>query len=43
MFFLAEGLSNVAPIPVEDRKEFNLGVALAQYSIGAGIKKNQEQ
>jgi hypothetical protein len=39
MFFSAEDLSNAAPIPVEDREEFALGVALAQYLIGAGIKK----
>jgi hypothetical protein len=43
MFFSAKDLSDAAPIPVEDREEFALGVALTQYSIGAGIKKNQER
>ncbi len=40
--FLAEDLHGTKPIPEEDRKEYALGVALAQYSIGAGIKKFQE-
>ncbi len=43
MFFSAEDLSDAAPIPVEDCKEFALGVALAQYSIGDRIKTIQEQ
>ena len=42
-YFLAEDLHGAKPIPEEDCKEYALGVALAQYSIGAGIKKFQER
>ncbi len=41
--FSAEDLHGAKPIPEEDRKEYTLGVALAQYSIGARIKKFQER
>jgi hypothetical protein len=40
--FLAEDLHNAKPIPEEDRKEYALGVTMAQYLIGAGIKKFKE-
>jgi hypothetical protein len=41
--FSAEDLHRAKPIPEEDREEYALGVALVQYSIGARIKKFQEQ
>jgi hypothetical protein len=43
MFFLAEDLSNVKPIPEDDRLEWVLGIALVHYSMKAGIKKFQDQ
>ncbi len=39
VFFSADDLSNAKPIPKEDREEFTLGVALAHYSMNAGIRK----
>ncbi len=39
MFFTTKDLSNAKPIPVEDCNNWVLGVALVQYSLGAGIKK----
>jgi hypothetical protein len=42
MFFSAEDLSDTKPVPEEDREEWALGVALAHYSMGVGIKKFQE-
>jgi hypothetical protein len=41
--FLAEDLHDAKPMPEEDRKEYALGVAMAQYLIGAGIKKFKER
>jgi hypothetical protein len=32
-------LSNMKPIPEEDREEYALGVILVPYSMNAGIKK----
>jgi hypothetical protein len=43
MFFSAEDLSNMKPIPEEDRLEWALGVALVHYSMKAGIKKFQDR
>ncbi len=40
--FSAEDLHDAKPIPEEDHKEYALGVAMAQYLIGAGIKKIKE-
>jgi hypothetical protein len=40
--FLGEDLHNSKQIPEEDCKEYALGVALAQYSIGVRIKKFKE-
>jgi hypothetical protein len=42
MFFLAEDLSNMKPIPEDDRLEWAVGVALVHYSMKAGIKKFQD-
>ena len=39
VFFLADDLSHVKPIPKEDREELALGVALLHYVMNAGIKK----
>ncbi|KAL3810038.1 hypothetical protein ACHAXA_000207 [Cyclostephanos tholiformis] len=39
----AEDLNDTKPIPVEDREEYILGVALVQYSITAGIKKFKDR
>ena len=39
MFFSNEDLNDTKPIPVKDRLEWILGVVLAQYSIGVGLKK----
>jgi hypothetical protein len=39
MFFTTNNLSNAKWIPVEDHNNGVLGVALIQYSLGAGIKK----
>ena len=36
---MADDLSNVKPIPKENREEFELQVALVHYSMNAGIKK----
>jgi hypothetical protein len=36
--FSADDLSNVKPIPEEDREEFALRVALMHYSMNVGIK-----
>jgi hypothetical protein len=43
MFFLAEDLSDVKPIPEDDRLEWALGGALVHYSMKAGIKKFQDR
>jgi len=43
MFFSNDSLSDAKPIPEEDREEWVLGVALAQYSITAGLKKFKEK
>jgi hypothetical protein len=43
MFFSAANLSNAKPVRVEDHEDWVLGVALAQYSMGAGIKKFQDK
>lgn len=43
MFFSGDSLSDAKPIPEEDREEWVLGVALAQYSITAGLKKFKEK
>ncbi len=43
MLFSAVDLSNAKPVVIEDCKEGVLGVALAQYLMGAGIKKFQEK
>jgi hypothetical protein len=43
MYFLAVDLSNAKPVPVKDCEEWILGVVLAHYSMGAGIKKFQEK
>jgi hypothetical protein len=39
MMFSDQGLSNAAPILVDNCEEYALGVALMHYSIGAGVKK----
>ena len=43
IFFSGDSLSNAKPIPEEDREEWVLGVALAQYSITAGLKKFKQK
>ncbi len=43
MFFLNDDLNNAKPIPVEDVEDYVLGVALAQYTITAGLKKFKEK
>ncbi len=43
MFFLGDSLSNAKPIPEEDCEEWVLGVALAQYSITAGLLKFKQK
>ena len=43
MMLLADDVNDVKPIPVKDRLENALGIILQQYSIGAGLKKFQEQ
>jgi hypothetical protein len=43
MFFLATDLSDAKPVLVKDCKEWVFGVALAQYSMGAGIKMFQQR
>jgi hypothetical protein len=43
MFFSDDDLSDAKPLPVEDRLEYAFGVILQQYSIGASLKKLQEQ
>jgi hypothetical protein len=43
MYFLADDLSNAKPIPEDNRLEWALGVALAHYSMKAGIKKFQDR
>ena len=43
MCFSNDSLSDAKPIPEEDREEWVLGVALAQYSITAGLKKFKEK
>jgi hypothetical protein len=43
MFFSGDSLSNAKLIPEEDREEWVLGVALAQYSITAGLKKFKQK
>ncbi len=43
MFFLVEDPSNAKPVTEEDREEWALGIALAHYSIGVGIKKFRER
>jgi hypothetical protein len=43
MFFSGDSLSDAKPIPEEDHEEWVLGVALAQYSITAGLKKFKEK
>ncbi len=40
--FAGDSLSNAKPIPIEDREEHALGVALVIYLIRAGIKKFKE-
>ncbi len=39
IFFSMDKLSNMKPIPEEDREEYALGVILVPYSMNAGIKK----
>jgi hypothetical protein len=41
-FLLAEDLSDAKPVPEVDREEYPMGVTLATYGIGPGIKKFQE-
>jgi hypothetical protein len=43
MFFSDDHLNEAKPIPVEDHLDWVLGVALAQYSITAGLKKFKEK
>ena len=43
MFFSDDHLNDAKPIPVEDQLDWVLGVALAQYSITAGLKKFKEK
>jgi hypothetical protein len=43
MFFSATDLSKAKTAPGKDPKEWVLGAALAQYSMGAGIEKFQEK
>ena len=43
MFFSGDSLSDAKPIPEEDREEWVLRVALAQYSITAGLKKFKQK
>jgi hypothetical protein len=43
MFFLAEYLSDAKPVVEEVRDEWALGVVLAHYFMGAGIKKFRER
>ncbi len=43
MFFLADDLSNLKPVPEEDKEEYALSIALVHYSMGAGIKKFKER
>jgi hypothetical protein len=43
MFFSVEDLSDMKPIPEEDRLEWALGVVLVHYSMKAGIKKFQDR
>ncbi len=43
MFFSNDDLNDAKPIPVEDVEDYVLGVALAQYSITAGLKKFKEK
>jgi hypothetical protein len=41
--FAGDSLSNAKPIPIEDREEHALGVALITYLISTGINKFKEQ
>ncbi len=41
MLFLADNLSDVKPVPEEDREEHALGIALVHYSMGAEIKMSR--
>jgi hypothetical protein len=43
MFFSNDHLNDAKPVPVEDREDWILGVALAQYLITAGLKKFKEK
>jgi hypothetical protein len=43
VFFLAEDCSNAKLVAEKDREEWALGVALAHYSMRAGIKKFLER
>ena len=43
VMFSAGDVSDAKPVPVENRLEYALRVILQQYSIGAGLKKFQEQ
>ncbi len=43
MFFSGDCLCDAKPIPVEDRLEWSLGMALAQYSTMAGLKKFKDK
>jgi hypothetical protein len=43
MLFSADNLSDVKPVPEEDREEHALGIALVHYSMGAGIKMFKER
>jgi hypothetical protein len=40
---LTADLSNSKPVAEEDQDEWELGIALVHYSMGAGIKKFQER
>jgi hypothetical protein len=43
MFFSNNHLSDAKPVPVKDQEDWILGVALAQYSITASLKKFKEK
>ena len=43
MMFSSDDISDAKPVPVEDRLEYALEVILQQYSIGAGLKKFQQE